>query len=178
MLSGGLLLISLCRYETYLGGREVSRLLKQPAYPLEAINRLKTLCRHPFLIEASSMAKQRKLKLQQDDFGDDAVFDQLEASLSNMSLSQTESTPSKAIKHNADVFDIAGREPTEFELLQGSVKLRVLLKMCRRLLRDKHRILVFSQSKLMLDIIQRVLAGTLCFLYRSTFVHTRFAANI
>lgn len=104
------------------------------------------------------MAKQRKLKLQPDDLCDDDEVDRLEVSMNSLSLSQGE-VGSKTVKQNADVFEIVGREPTEFELLQGSVKLRVLLKMCRRLLRTSHRILVFSQSKLMLDIIQRVLVG-------------------
>ena len=38
--------------------------------------------------------------------------------------------------------------------IQGSVKLRVLVKLVRRLQLAEHRMLIFSQSKLMLDIIQ------------------------
>jgi SNF2 family DNA or RNA helicase len=55
------------------------------------------------------------------------------------------------------VFDIAGRDPERNELLTGSMKLRVMLKLVRRMLAAEHRVLIFSQAKLMLDIIARVL---------------------
>jgi SNF2 family DNA or RNA helicase len=65
----------------------------------------------------------------------------------------------EALKSNASVFDIIGRPDVDIqELMQGSVKLRVLLKLVRRLHREGHRMLIFSQSKLMLDIVQRVMA--------------------
>jgi SNF2 family DNA or RNA helicase len=53
--------------------------------------------------------------------------------------------------------ELVGRTPDNFELLQGSVKLRVLMKMLRRLRREQHRVLVFSQSRSMLDIIRHLI---------------------
>jgi hypothetical protein len=44
---------------------------------------------------------------------------------------------------------------------QDSVKLRVMVKLTQRLKRAGHRLLVFSQSKKMLDIIQKVLSRCL-----------------
>ena len=44
------------------------------------------------------------------------------------------------------------------DLLRDSVKLRVLTKLTQRLTRKGHRVLVFSQSKLMVDIMQRMFA--------------------
>ena len=44
------------------------------------------------------------------------------------------------------------------DLLRDSVKLRVLIKLTQRLTRQGHRVLVFSQSKLMVDIMQRMFA--------------------
>jgi hypothetical protein len=43
--------------------------------------------------------------------------------------------------------------------VQGSVKLRVTLKLVSRLKRNGHRILLFSQSRLMLDILQSALVS-------------------
>lgn len=63
----------------------------------------------------------------------------------------------KSYPASATIFDILGKTPSIFELLQGSIKLRVLVKMISRLRSQSHRILIFSQSKSMLDIIQYVL---------------------
>jgi SNF2 family DNA or RNA helicase len=61
----------------------------------------------------------------------------------------------KKFHANANVFEIAGRTPEIEELLQDSVKLRVCTKLTQRLKRAGHRMLIFSQSKKMLDILQR-----------------------
>jgi hypothetical protein len=42
--------------------------------------------------------------------------------------------------------------------LQGSIKLRVVVKLVDRLKRRGHRMLIFSQSRMMLDILQTALA--------------------
>ena len=62
----------------------------------------------------------------------------------------------KSLPTNASVFDVVNRDPDVRELLRGSIKLRILLKLVHRLHFAGHRTLVFSQSRLMLDIIQRV----------------------
>lgn len=45
-------------YSKYLEGRELEKVLSQSTYPIEAVNYLKTLCRHPFLTEATLAVKQ------------------------------------------------------------------------------------------------------------------------
>ena len=70
------------------------------------------------------------------------------------------------LNSNASVFELVGRNPQLEEILQGSAKLRVLVKLCRNLVSDGHRILVFTQSKLMVDIISFVLEAWNLFSYR------------
>jgi SNF2 family DNA or RNA helicase len=45
-------------YSKYLEGRQMEKILSQSTYPIEAVNYLKTLCRHPFLTEATIAVKQ------------------------------------------------------------------------------------------------------------------------
>lgn len=45
-------------YRSYLEGRQLKRVLSQSAYPIEAVNYLKTLSRHPFLTEATVAVKE------------------------------------------------------------------------------------------------------------------------
>ena len=56
------------------------------------------------------------------------------------------------------MFGVVGRSPSMEELMIDSVKLQAFLVLLRTLRGQGHKTLVFSQSKLMLDIIQRVLA--------------------
>eukprot|EP01035_Chromulina_nebulosa_P018311 gene18311-23997_t len=147
-------------YESYLKSRSVSMVLKKSTYPLEIINHLKTLCRHPFLIEAGKALARIKSGSNVDiDINDlDNDLDNINKSMSNININESVNSNANKINSSSSVFDIASRDPEVFELLQGSVKLRVLCKLCKRLIRSNHRVLVFSQSKLMIDIIQRVLA--------------------
>ena len=131
------------------------------------VNNLKTLSRHPFLMEASDAVRRRAGK---DVLGDDLpggdvddVIDglgalSLGAAPSSSSSSSSSSSTAAKVRADATVFEIAGRAPDPEDLLRDSIKLRVLLRLSQRLKRAGHRILVFSQSRLMLDIMQRMYA--------------------
>lgn len=70
---------------------------------------------------------------------------------------QQQFQPERHIKSTSSLFDLIGRKCSSDDLCAGSIKLRVLLQLCRRLHRAGHRTLVFSQSRLMIDIIQSAL---------------------
>ena len=122
--------------------------------------------RHPFLMEATEAVRRRQpdslRPSSHDDCDDDDDDDDLEALSRGLhSLSVREAAPGSARPPSgASVFEVVGRTPSSDELLRDSVKLRVLLKLARRLRRGGHRLLVFSQSTKMLDIIQRLLADS------------------
>ena len=77
----------------------------------------------------------------------------LTAHPSSSSSSSSSSSPSfdadiSSLPANADLFDIIGKTPDTDEIFKGSVKLRVLFKLIRRLLKAGHKTLIFSQSRL------------------------------
>lgn len=115
------------RYEEYLKSRGVAVVLTQKTYPVQLINHLKTLCRHPFLLEASHAAKQRGFKITETDEVEDDIQD-LEQAFG--SLQVKENQPNKSIvmkKTLSNVFEIAGRDPEAHELLQVSPQ---IISMC------------------------------------------------
>ena len=144
-------------YEAYLTTREAKTALSSKTYPIDVINHLKTLCRHPFLVEA---AKAKKAAAAAAGNGDDDIDDLVKA-LGDVNLSEREGEgvdPDAHIGDGKSVFDIVGRYPNSRELLQGSTKLRVTVSLADRLVNAGHRVLIFSQSRLMCDILQRVLS--------------------
>ena len=186
-------------YEKYLTTRDVASALERARYPVEQINHLKTLCRHPFLIEAANAARIRNKHLDQEKASSQkGEVDILENLLHTLSLSSSHAKPAteticsddeteKAesqesiangdveypatdgsfpadddrfytkLPPDANVFDVACRKPSVEELLEGSVKLQVLVELVSRLRNNKHRILIFSQSRMIVDILQYVL---------------------
>ena len=149
-------------YEKYLHNNEAIESVltgERKNYPIEVINHLKTLCRHPFLLEASDVRKKMangRTSTVIDDADDDDDLNGLSDAINAISINNTSNT--KAIDNTMNVFEIVGRYPSKEELVHDSVKLQVLLSLVRVLLNNDHRILIFSQSKLMLDIIQKLLA--------------------
>jgi SNF2 family DNA or RNA helicase len=133
-------------YEKYMYSTTYSRAFSRSTYPVEVITYLKSLCRHPVLLEVA----ERKRKTED--------LDDLVHSLQTLTMNE-ETTPENNYEDYGvgHLFDAIARVPTAEELLRGSVKLRVLVKMITALTDEGHRILVFSQSKLMLQIIQYVL---------------------
>lgn len=133
-------------YEKYITSSTYLSAFRRTQYPVEVINYLKTLCRHPILLEVAE-----KNKSARDD------VDGLVSSINQMSIGDDlndEGTYEGGINF---VFDAIKRTPDVQELMRGSVKLRVLIRMLSKMVEEGHRILVFSQSKLMLQIIQYVL---------------------
>jgi DNA excision repair protein ERCC-6-like len=192
-------------YEKFLQSRQFLVAVNRATCPVEVINHLKTVCRHPLLIEALDMNRRRRAAtagvggspttatprrskpvsrdLYGDDEGDedgDGGMAALTGSLEGLQVSGRKGAPAgsdeaydaeeaqllHSLPANANLFDVIQREPAVPEMLRGSIKLRVLLKLVRRLHLAGHRTLVFSQSRLMLDIIQRVLAESALASYR------------
>ena len=223
------------QYSEYLSTREVSNALQRTHYPVEHINHLKTLCRHPFLAEAGNASRVRAAyfaRLAEAEGGANSLLDfnevrgdedcsikdgimDLEQMMDNLTMAartgnirekdrirkktviededEDEEGNEKNVStadaeeligfissqdsryggamtrdtdadnyHNklspdATVFDIASRHPDVEELLADSVKLQVLLELVTRLRKKKHRLLIFSQSRMTMDIIAFVL---------------------
>ena len=156
-------------YEDFIHSRQFSTALHRSTCPVEVINHLKTVCRHPFLIEAALANKRRKSALASSSSSlqsfDDLILEFSEMGIHSNELGgmsdlegSNERMSYDKLSANSTVFEVANRQPSVDELLRGSIKLRVLISLVTRLRDAEHRILIFSQSKLMLDIIQRVLA--------------------
>ena len=153
-------------YEKYLQTREVELAVNRSQYPVEVINHLKTVCRHPFLIEASVALKKRAkeksgafVDCEDEDLeADVADLEQLLAAV-NVGGSPgpaAAATPAR-LDAGGSVWAVAGRHPEIEELMEQSVKLEVTIKMALNLVAAGHRILVFSQSRLMCDILESAL---------------------
>lgn len=146
---------------------------------------LSVTIRHPFLLEAAAVNSARKELSKLGPGASDEDVDALVAGLSDLTMmtttdehEQTEANDDdadvygassssrgrgevllrKKLSSDSTVFDVVGREPSLFELQKGSVRLRVLLRLCKRLVLASHRVLVFSQSRAVLDIIRKALA--------------------
>lgn len=122
-----------------------------------------------------------------DDDDSDLLINSLTQSMSAMNMKESRGSTSKALSSDY-IFDVLGYTPSVERILRGSVKLRILIKLLSHLLMlndgdhedestqneergsdqvdSEHRVLVFSQSKLMLQIIQYLLAehGIPCFM--------------
>jgi SNF2 family DNA or RNA helicase len=172
-------------YEEFLQSRQFDIAVHRNTCPVEVINHLKTVCRHPLLIEALEANRRRReaaktpsQKLSwsrsqqsrdpssqyEDDEDAEADLEGLSAGLARMNMAPAQGVPESegddlldSLPAHATVYDVIGREPDVNELLRGSIKLRILLKLIHRLHYAGHRTLVFSQSRLMLDIIRKVL---------------------
>lgn len=161
-------------YCQYLGGREVTQALNRVGYPVEIINHLKTLCRHPLLLEAAKRKKemlaaqassgcaQASFIVDDDEEGDG--LGGLAEDLQNLSVANGcaradgESSAPRKYSQAHSIFELLGSSPSKDDLLRDSVKLSVLVQLVGLLRAKGRRLLIFSQSKLMIDIIQRVLA--------------------
>lgn len=183
-------------YEQFLDSRQFSIAVNRSTCPVEVINHLKTVCRHPLLIEALEVNRRRRAQQEavangtavgatpshksnqgqrqrqgQYEGSDDEGSDELTRSMAGLKVSDTSAAQGQAdggdegeleqglsnLPANASVFDVVNRRPDAKELLRGSIKLRILLKLVHRLHFAGHRTLIFSQSRLMLDIIQFLL---------------------
>lgn len=178
-------------YEQFVDSRQFSLAINRSTCPVEVINHLKTVCRHPLLIEALEMNRKRRAQQEASqpnpaanhsrrkpkskgkgsstaaneeegcDDGDNEEEDITQA-MAGLKVSEEDGDQDEeqALRHlpsNASVFDVVNRKPDVKELLRGSIKLRILLKLVHRLHFAGHRTLIFSQSRLMLDIIQYLL---------------------
>jgi DNA excision repair protein ERCC-6-like len=132
-------------YESYTKSSIYSSAFNRSTYPVEVINYLKTLCRHPVLLEVAIKKKNAVADMN----GLTDAMTEL-----NMTQFEGEDVGAYGVGH---LFEAIQRKPSLEEFLRGSLKLRILIKMLKALVDDNHRVLVFSQSKLMLQIIQHLL---------------------
>ena len=154
-------------YEHYLQSEKFKRAIKTNC-TVGAISYLKSLCRHPLLIEASAVVAD------DDDNEEDlcGVFNNLKMNdkIASSTAANTTTANSNIHRNNnkntMTVFDLIDRKCEYKEIVSGSIKLRVLLQLTQYLHRHGHRMLIFSQSKRMLDIIQRVLSEKMLFSVR------------
>eukprot|EP01033_Poteriospumella_lacustris_P004447 gene4447-3180_t len=126
------------QYYEYVHSRRYEEVMRQATYPVEVINTLKTICRHPILLRAD----------QHKD------VDELDAAMQRLGLGDAADEAPSQSHGKGHFFDVLGRVPSKDELLSQSTKLRVLARMTSRLVNEDHRVLIFSQSKRMLDVIQ------------------------
>ena len=84
-------------YSKYLEGRELQKVLTHSSYPIEAVNYLKTLCRHPFLTEATIAKKQLGASEKRD-----VTIDDLADMIGTMSM-RSDSCSSKQRNDENDI---------------------------------------------------------------------------
>src|SRR3546814_132067 len=106
--------------------------LSRKEYPVEAVNALKTLCRHPVLAEASQ-SKRRLL-----DRAASAVDDLLSEEEASKARAQRATQVQKM-----SLTELIGRPLDTCELLRDCEKLRILKELAVKLKAGGHRSLVF-----------------------------------
>lgn len=135
---------------------------------------LSVMIRHPFLLEAAAVNSARKELSKLGPGASDEDVDAVVAGLSDLTMmtatdehEQTEANDDadaygassssssrgrrevllqKKLSSDSTVFEVVGREPSLFELQKGSVRLRVLLRLCKRLVLASHRVLAFDAT--------------------------------
>jgi len=138
-------------YDLYLQSSAYNNAFERSTYPVEVVTYFKSLCRHPLLIEAYNNKKKR---------AQNKGLNALTTSVRNMSLTSSYSQQeNNTAIDEGNIFDLLDSMPNTNRILKGSIKLRVLLRLVSSLIKEKHRVLIFSQSKLMLQIIQYTLEG-------------------
>ncbi|XP_052223734.1 DNA excision repair protein ERCC-6-like isoform X2 [Dreissena polymorpha] len=122
-------------YQDFLSLDSVKELLMTSKSPLVALTVLKKICDHPRLLSTRACAQ---LGIDQDDGVDEDMLETETGSLSAVTR----------IQHIPDD-----------TLIQESGKLVFLVQLLDRLRTEGHRCLVFSQSRRMLDIMQKVISN-------------------
>ncbi|XP_053229142.1 DNA excision repair protein ERCC-6-like [Podarcis raffonei] len=119
-------------YRDFLSLDHIQKLLMTTRSPLAELNVLKKLCDHPRLLSAQACSKLG-----------------LEAPNYNMVDGDENNEPSSMKRNLRDILDET--------LMAESGKLSFLMALLERLQEEGHRTLVFSHSRKMLDIIERIL---------------------
>lgn len=143
-------------YRRYLRSTAALSALTRTSYPVEVINTLKVLCRHPALLQISRSKAKGGQRKEQPSHRDDEV-DELTNNLQRLHVNPSQGEEEEEVEHG-DAGDLPEALLDAHALLKGSIKLRLLLQMVRQLLREDHRVLVFSQSQTLLRLIQSLLA--------------------
>ncbi|KAG8144439.1 hypothetical protein E2320_012950 [Naja naja] len=121
-------------YRNFISLEHIKELLLSTRSPLAELNILKKLCDHPRLLSNRACSQ---LGLEASNYSEEAVGENEPSELPDMK---------RSIEHVSDEM-----------LIQESGKLSVLVGLLERLQYEGHRTLVFSLSRKMLDIIERVL---------------------
>uniref|UniRef100_A0A8C5S4K6 DNA excision repair protein ERCC-6-like n=1 Tax=Laticauda laticaudata TaxID=8630 RepID=A0A8C5S4K6_LATLA len=121
-------------YRNFICLDHIKELLLSTRSPLAELNILKKLCDHPRLLSNRAC---RQLGLEASNYSEEEVGEDEPSELPGMK---------RSIEHVSDEM-----------LIQESGKLSILVALLERLQYEGHRTLVFSLSRKMLDIIERVL---------------------
>jgi SNF2 family DNA or RNA helicase len=132
-------------YRHFLESERVQALLNTTRSPLAALTVLKKICDHPDLL-ANYKSYQEELALddakQAVDDEDDSSTDALDTTLSQLQLVRAQ----------------LGSQLAQSDPVSLSGKLQLLLVLLKDMHESSHRCLIFSQSKMMLDIISSAIS--------------------
>ena len=131
-------------YNAFLQTESVRMALNRTASPLSALSVLKKICDHPALLSEKA----------QESINGQSFFDQDEGDVTSNRDSLLSSI--QALR-KSDEWNGVLQEIETSSQLQASCKTVFVLILLRKLVADGHRTLVFSQSRVMLDILEAAL---------------------
>ncbi|KJE94722.1 hypothetical protein CAOG_05320 [Capsaspora owczarzaki ATCC 30864] len=141
-------------YTAFLENTDIDELINEGSTVLSALVMLKKLCDHPQLLKLTTNKSDTKdlriLAAKKCDDDDEDEERQQERQTARAKLTALE------VKKLWQSFLPRTAEQIE-DTIQASVKLSFLTTLCENLKQDGHRVLIFSQSTRMLDLIQEVL---------------------
>ena len=134
-------------YRLFLESEQVKLALNEHNSPLVAINVLRKVCNHPALLRGRG-AQEMSALLQAHDGGVAASDAKVESEFAGAAgtLSSESAQPSPATGAVAAV--------TDTSLLDTSCKLQFLMRLLPELKRQGHRTLVFTSTRIMLDLVE------------------------
>eukprot|EP01097_Dermamoeba_algensis_P009544 TRINITY_DN6740_c0_g1_i1.p1 TRINITY_DN6740_c0_g1~~TRINITY_DN6740_c0_g1_i1.p1 ORF type:complete len:905 (+),score=157.06 TRINITY_DN6740_c0_g1_i1:319-2715(+) len=135
-------------YHGFLSTPEVQRILSCAESPLAAITLLKKICDHPRLLHKDQKTVS-SMDISAITNAEDAILEDLESRLKKLNISVQSSASSSLASQDID----AGIKRT----IITSGKMQFLVHLLRDLKTNNHRVLIFSMSTKMLDIIQLVM---------------------
>lgn len=155
-------------YEQYTTTNSYEDMFRRSnSFPVEAIAHLKNICLHPLLEAAATRRKRARLLEAQKEQQQDGMND-LEKSFAEIDINQllveeqqqqaagatSEDDPNEVDWGRGHFFEHLSRTPSMDEIYGGSTKIRIIGKMTKQMVDNGHRVLIFSMSKQLLDLLQ------------------------
>lgn len=155
------------QYEQYTTTNSYEDLFRRSnSFPVEAIVHLKNICLHPLLEAAAARRKRARFLEQQNSQRQTDAMNDLEKSFAEIDINQLQLDAAAASAQDdantseevdwgrGHFFEHLGRTPTMDEIYGGSTKIRIVGKMTKQMVDNGHRVLIFSMSKQLLDLLQ------------------------